>query len=258
MILDDIIFNKRQEVARLKSRFNGKNPRELVRGLPEPRDFMRAFAKTKFSLIAEIKRASPSAGAITADLNPTTLAKEYEEGGASAISVLTDEKYFLGKLADLKAAKESTTIPILRKDFIIDELQVYESRIAGADAILLIARLFANGELAQLLKLTEELGMQALVEVHDAKDAVAALNTDARLIGINNRDLDTFAVDLNNSLSLLESYPGLKERIVISESGITSGKDVAFLKQAGVNGVLVGESILKAADVAAKIQELTQ
>lgn len=256
MILDDIIFNKRQEVTSLKLRLSGKDPRKLIKGLPKPRSFLKAFRKERFSLIGELKKASPSAGVIREDFEPITLAKVYEESGASAISVLTDEKFFQGKLEHLKAAKESTTIPILRKDFIIDESQIYESRIGGADALLLISRVLNDSELDQLTKLTEKLGMQVLVEVHNAEEVERVLKTKAKIIGINNRDLDTFKVDLQNTINLIKKFPKLKDRIVISESGIETRKDIETLKKAGVDGVLIGESLLRSKNIPAKIREL--
>ncbi|MFH1826156.1 MAG: indole-3-glycerol phosphate synthase TrpC [bacterium] len=253
MILDDIIANKQQEVAALKTRYQDKNLDELVQDLPKPRAFLK---KGRFSLIAEIKKASPSAGLIRPDFNPTTLAKTYEESGAAAISVLTDNKYFQGQLADLKSAKDSTTIPVLRKDFIIDESQIYESRVAGADAVLLIVRLLDQDLLAGLLALTEKLGMQALVETHNAQEVKRALQTAAKIIGINNRDLDTLETDLNTTLNLVKLFPQLKERILISESAIKSRAEVSRLKDAGVDGILVGETILKSNNVGKKIEEL--
>jgi indole-3-glycerol phosphate synthase len=256
MILDDIIFNKRQEVTSLKVQFADKDMRELLKGLPKPRDFLKAFRKGKFSLIAEIKKASPSAGVIQEDFRPIFLAKAYEESGAAALSVLTDEKFFQGKLEYLKSAKESTTIPVLRKDFIIDEAQVYESRLAGADALLLIARVLEDADLVNLLKLTEELGMQALVEVHSAGEVERILKTGAKVIGINNRDLDTFKADLQTTVKLIKKFPKLKERIVISESGIESRKDVETLRKAGVDGVLVGETLMRSNNIPAKVKEL--
>ncbi|MEE8638207.1 MAG: indole-3-glycerol phosphate synthase TrpC [Candidatus Margulisiibacteriota bacterium] len=256
MILDDIIFNKRQEVTSLKVLLSGKHPRKLAKDLPKPRDFLKAFRKGKFSLIAEIKKASPSAGIIREDFKPISLAKTYEECGASAISVLTDDKFFQGKLENIKFAKESTTLPVLRKDFMIDESQIYESRIAGADALLLIARVLEDTDLVELIKLTESLGMQTLVEVHSAEEVERVLKTRAKIIGINNRDLDTFKVDLNNTLQLMGKYPKLKDRIVISESGIKTHEDVEALKKAGVDGVLIGESLLRSKNIPAKVREL--
>lgn len=256
MILDDIIAHKKQEIAALKKNFEGKDMRGLLKDLPKPRDFLSAFSKDKFSLIAEIKKASPSAGVIQADFKPIFLAKTYEESGAAALSVLTDEKFFQGRLEYLKAAKESTTIPVLRKDFIIDEAQVYESRLAGADALLLIVRALKDRELTRLLKLTEELGMQALVEVHDETEARRALKAGAAIIGINNRDLDTFKVDLRTTVALLSKLPQLKDRIVISESGIATRVDVGTVKKAGANGILVGEILMRSDNIPDKIGEL--
>jgi indole-3-glycerol phosphate synthase len=256
MILDDIIFNKRQEVTSLKVRFSGKDPKKLTRGIPKPRKFLQAFRKGKMSLIAELKKASPSAGVIRQDFEPITLAKAYEESGASALSVLTDEKFFLGKLENLKLAKESTTIPVLRKDFIIDECQVIESRLAGADALLLIARVLEDSQLFRLLELTESMEMQALVEVHNAQEVERVLKTPARIIGINNRDLDTFQVDLRSTSDLIQKFPKLKERIVIAESGIETREHIQVLKKAGVDGVLIGETLLRSRNIPAKIKEL--
>lgn len=256
MILDEIVFHKRREVERLKECFAGNDPAALTKGLPGTRPFLKAFRKGRFSLIAEIKKASPSAGLIRPVFEPVTLAKTYEESGAAAISVLTDEKYFQGRLDYLKAAKDSTTVPILRKDFIIDELQIYESRIAGADAVLLIARILDDLELAGMLELAEKLGMQALVEIHDAEEAARVLRTKAKVIGINNRDLDTLKIDLENTPRLIKAFPQLAERIIISESGIASHADVAQLKKAGISGILVGETLLKSDNIPAMIQEL--
>lgn len=256
MILDDIIKVKEKEVAVLKEKFSGKDPKKLVEGLSHTRNFLSAFGPGKFSLIAEIKKASPSAGIIRPLFDPISLAKTYEESGAAAISVLTDEQFFQGKLEYIKAAKESTTIPILRKDFIIDELQVYESRIAGADAILLIKKVLDDKKFISLLNLTEELGMQALVEVHNSKEAEKVLMTDAKIIGINNRDLKIFRVDKKNTIFLVQKYPELKERIVISESGIKNKADVQALRNAGVNGILVGEALLKSSNIPEKINEI--
>ena len=256
MILDDIIRDKKQEVSSLRQQYSGKNLAELVKALPKPRDFLSAFKKGKFSLIAEIKKASPSAGLIRPDFEPITLAKTYEESGAAALSVLTDEKYFQGKIEYLKAAKESTTIPVLRKDFIIAEEQIYEARIAGADAVLLIVRILSDEQLKRLLDLTGKLGMQALVETHNAEEMKRALKTKAKIIGINNRDLDNLKIDLGATFQLMQNFPQLKKRIVISESGIVSGEDIKKLKKAGADGVLIGETLMKSKNIPDKIREL--
>lgn len=252
-ILDDIIFNKRQEVTALKVHLNVEKVKKVIKELPRPRKFLSA---SRFSLIAEIKKASPSAGVIVERFNPTSLAKAYEEAGASALSVLTDEKFFQGKIEHLKEAKDSTTVPVLRKDFIIDESQIYESRVAGADAVLLIVRILTDEQLEGFADLARALKMRCLVEVHDENEAERALRAEAEIIGINNRDLDTFKVDPNTTPRLMEKFPELKERIVISESGIDSAAQVRALREKGVNGILVGESLLRSGDIGAKVREL--
>jgi indole-3-glycerol phosphate synthase len=254
-VLDDIISAKKQSVAALKEHLNVKSVSKLVKGLPKTRGFLKPG---KFSLIAELKKASPSAGLLVENYTPAYLAKAYEEAGARALSVLTDGPYFQGKLEHLSEAKETTTIPVLRKDFIIDEAQLYESRIAGADAVLLIIRILTDAQIKAFLALAGELQLKCLVETHSAKEVERALSSGANFIGINNRDLDTLAVDLNTTLTLMDKYPELKNRLVISESGISTGEQVRQLKAKGVSGILVGESILKSRDVSAKIRELMQ
>jgi len=251
-VLDDIIFNKRQEVTALKVRLNVEKVKKIIGKLPRPRKFL----KGKFSLIAELKKASPSAGIIVEKYEPTCLAKAYEENGAAALSVLTDEKFFQGRLEHIKEAKDSTTIAVLRKDFIIDESQVYESRVAGADAILLIVKILTDRQLEDFIDLAGSLKMKCLVEVHNEAEAERALKADADIIGINNRDLDTFNVDFNTTLRLMDKFPELKDKIVVSESGINSAEQVRVLREKGVNGILVGESLLRSPDIAAKIKEL--
>ncbi|MGB9613651.1 MAG: indole-3-glycerol phosphate synthase TrpC [Candidatus Margulisiibacteriota bacterium] len=255
-ILEEIVFSKRQEVTSLKVRLEINKVKKLMKELPRPRNFLKAFTKGKISLIAEIKKASPSAGVIVEKYEPVYLAKTYEECGASAISVLTDAKYFQGKIEDLKAAKESTTVPILRKDFIIDESQIYESRIYGADAVLLIARILNSDQLLEFMDTAQELKMKCLVEVHNEAELEQALKADAEIIGINNRDLDNMTVDFNTTLRLLEKYPQLKDKIVVSESGINSSQQVKLLRDKGVWGILVGESLLKSGNIPAKVREL--
>ena len=255
-ILDDIVFDKRQEVTALKARLNLKHVEQMVKDLPPTRNFFKALPHGKMSLIAEIKKASPSAGVIAQRFEPTFLAKTYEESGAAAISVLTDGKYFQGKLDYLKEAKDPTTIPVLRKDFIIDEAQIYESRIAGADAILLIASVLDDCQLKDYLALARSLKLSCLLEVRDEAEAKRALQTDARIIGINNRDLATFKVDFRTTKNLLARLPELKKRVVVSESGIASAEQVKELHAAGVSAILVGTSLMKSPDVGAKIREL--
>jgi indole-3-glycerol phosphate synthase len=256
--LDEIIFNKRQEVTALKVHLNIPRVKQLIKSLPAPRNFLKAFKPGRLALIAELKKASPSAGVIVSRFEPISLAKVYEESGAAALSVLTDEKYFQGKLENLAKAKESTTVPVLRKDFIIDESQLYESRVAGADAVLLIAGVLTDEELERFLLLAGTLHLACLVEVHNEAELERVLPTSARLIGINNRDLETFTVDLNTTSRLIDKYPELQKRTVVSESGIASADQVKALKAKGVAGILVGESLLRSRDIGAKIRELME
>ena len=258
MFLDDIIFNKRQEVTALKVRLNIAKVKKLIKELPRPRDFRKIFAPGKLAVIAEIKKASPSAGVISDKFEPVYLGGLYEQSGAAAISVVTDEAFFLGRLDYIKEVKDSTTIPILRKDFIIDESQVYESRLAGADAVLLIARVLTDEQLEDFSALAGSLKMKCLVEVHNEPELERALKADAEIIGINNRDLETFRVDPGTTLRIMDKYPELKERPVVSESGIESAAQVRALREKGVAGILVGESLLRSADIAAKIKELME
>lgn len=256
MLLDDILLTKREEVTALKTRWAGQDPERLMKSVQPPRDFLQNFTAGKIALIAEIKKASPSAGLIHPDFDPAAIAKIYEQNGAAAISVLTDKKFFQGELFDLIAVKEAVNLPVLRKDFIVDELQVYEARSAGADAILLIVRILTPEKLQNLLGLTKKLGMRALVEAHNEGEVEMALKSSAEIIGVNNRDLDTLKTDINNTVRLLKQFPELRSKIIVSESGLGSRADVELLKEVGVNGVLIGESLLKSRDIAAKIKEL--
>lgn len=256
MLLAEIVASKHREVAALKAHLNIEKIKKACQELPQPRDFARAVSRGKFTLIAEIKQSSPSAGVIVNKFVPVFLAKQYEEAGAGAISVLTDANYFGGRLEYLKEVKDPTTIPVLRKDFIIDAAQIYESRIAGADAILLIVRLLTDAQLAEYLDLARALQLSCLVEAHDEREVSRALQSGAAIIGLNNRDLDTLNIDLQTSLRLLDKFPELRTRVVIAESGIKTGAEAAVLRAKGVSGLLVGEGLLRSGDVAAKIKEL--
>lgn len=206
------------------------------------------------NLIAEIKKASPSKGILRGDFNPAKIAITYQANGASAISVLTDERFFEGKLEYIRKVKENVSLPILRKDFIIDEYQIYESAAAGADAMLLIAELLSVNELTGFYNLAASLGMDVLIEVHSEEDIEKALATNGGIIGINNRDLHTFKVDFGVTQRLIRLLP--QNRIKVSESGIKSYEDIMFLKSLGVNAVLIGEAFMEAADIAAKMREV--
>src|SRR3989338_31326 len=258
MILNEIIANKKEELTRLKADFPEKG---LVQGLkmrikhlPPTRDFIKAVSGNDIKIIAEVKKASPSKWIIKKDFNPVEIAKTYEMNGAAAISVLTEEKYFHGHIDYLREIKEEVSLPLLRKDFIFDEYQIYESRAAGADALLLIARVLEKKEIERFLDLSHDLGMSCLVEVHDEEELEKVLSTKAKLIGINNRDLKTFKTDIKNTLNLVAKVP--EDRIVVSESGINSYHDIDFLRGAGVNVFLVGEAIMREKDMGRKLKEL--
>lgn len=247
-VLKDIVQTKREEVARrLPARAEWL---DRARDARPTRGFAAALSRAgEVRLLAEIKRRSPSAGEIRAGAEVAEIARSYERGGAAALSVLTDEGYFGGSLAALEEAGQAVEIPLLRKDFIIDPVQVLEARAAGADAILLIARILTNEQLQDLEGRASELGMDALVEIHSEEELNRVMSLESRLIGINNRDLRTFETDLDLSLRLAPSVP-LKYTLV-AESGIRTAEDVEGLGAAGVDAILVGESLMREADVCA-------
>lgn len=253
MFLDKIIEEKKQEIAELKLDVL----KSFLKNVFPPREFTLPKGLKAMSLIAEVKKKSPSVELFRPDFDPVLLAKQYEDGGANAISVLTDRQFFGGHLNYLRKIKEKVNLPLLRKDFIISEKQIYESRIAGADAILLIVAILEGSQLQEFLQLSEEVGLVPLVEVHSPLEMEKALEADPKFIGINNRDLKTFQVDLKTTIEIMDEFPELKSRIVVSESGIESGDQVEMLKDKGVSAILVGEALLKARDIRAKIKELT-
>jgi len=253
MILDEIVKEKLVEVEALKKRLKLEFKK---RDLPNVRDFKKAISRRGMNLIAETKAASPSAGVIFDKYVPENIAVIYERSGASAVSVLTDAVYFNGSIDDLERVRNSIKLPVLRKDFIIDEIQIFESRLSGADAVLLIARILGQDELGRFIKVAKKLGMDALVEVHSAKEARSALDAGAEIIGINNRDLDTLKVDMNMTINMISELPQLKKKVLVSESGISERSQVDLLKRSGVKAVLVGEAILKSPDMRGKIKEL--
>jgi len=252
-ILDRIVETKWHEVEGLKARES--EIRARARDAQPPREFRRALAEgPAVSLIAEVKRRSPGAGAIRPDLDPRTLAEAYEAAGASALSVLTDGEYFGGSMDDLAEVRQAVRIPILRKDFTLDPVQVWEARAGGADAVLLIVRLLDDGPLRDLRLLAEELGMAALVEAHDGPEVDRALASGARVVGVNNRDLSTFRTRLGTTLDLRHRIPD--EVVLVSESGIRDGDDVARLGAGGVDAILVGEALLRAPDPGAAARKM--
>ena len=239
-VLSEIIARKRERVREAKTRAN-------------PHAFRRALQKDGINIIAEFKRRSPSKGMIREDANPIEIARAYETGGAVAMSVLTEEDYFAGSLDDLREVKSTVDLPVLRKDFIVDEYQVYESAIAGADAILLIVAALDDESLARLRRLAEdELQMDALVEVHTSDEMKRAVACGAKLIGVNNRNLRTFEVSLETSLSLTREAPS--EALLISESGLNNSADLRRLYNAGYRGFLIGETLMRAHDPASALR----
>lgn len=262
MILDEIVAHKRIEIDERKQSVPLSRLLSGLAGAPPPVDFHRALARPGVSLIAEIKRASPSKGLLKPDLDPAALASTYAANGASAISVLTDEHFFRGSLPDLAAVRHSLaanlpeghSLPVLRKDFILDAYQVYESRAAGADAILLIAAILTDIELAFLNALARELDMSVLVEVHDREEMERALRIKPRIVGINNRNLRDFSVNLETFGCLRQLIPA--GVIAVAESGIHSAADVRTLSAMGADAILVGQSLVTSPDPAAKVREL--
>ncbi len=256
MILDEIVAQKNDEVAHLLARAPLEQLLAEAEAAPGTRDFVAALRAGggTIKLIAEIKRKSPSKGVFCADLDAPALARTYAAAGASCISVLTDRRFFLGTLDDLRAVRAAVDVPVMRKEFIVNPAQVFEARAAGADAILLIAAILDDARLESLAECAQSLGMAALVEVHDEPELRRALRLRPALVGINNRDLRTFRTDLGTSERLRRLLPA--ECVVVGESGIQTRADIERLERAGVNAILVGESLVLAADVRAKVHEL--
>lgn len=256
MILSEIIEAKRRQLETTKRKISlDYIKHRLVISPMKRRDFKKAVS-TPFhiNIIAEIKQASPSRGIIRKDFDPEKIAVEYQINGATAISVLTEEDYFKGKLDYIPVIKKVSSLPILRKDFIIDEYQLYESALAGADAVILIAAILSREELHKFYRLAKKLNMDVLCEVHTEEDIEKALYSHVDIIGINNRDLTTFKVNINTTQNLLNLIP--KNKIIISESGIKNNSDLLFLKSLGVNGALIGEVFMEADDIGNKLREM--
>jgi indole-3-glycerol phosphate synthase len=257
MILDRIVQTKHDEVAALKQRVTLSELEKQILMRPETRGFETKLLdspKRQLGLIAEVKKASPSKGLIRADFHPVQLAQAYEAAGADCISVLTDVDYFQGSNAYLTAVSESISLPIIRKDFIIDPIQIYEARAIGADAILLIVAILDKATLRALLNEAKGLGLDVLIEVHDRAELEVALDMDHRLIGVNNRNLRTFETDLRTTESLMQHVPSTIK--LISESGIHTREDVSYLQRVGAGGLLIGESFMRKPDVGGAINDL--
>jgi indole-3-glycerol phosphate synthase len=261
-ILDTIVAQKRVEVAKLPERLLAAGDlRDAMLEHGERRDFFAALRKPrlgKVGLIAEVKKASPSAGVICADFDPVRIAKQYEAAGADCLSVLTDEKFFHGSLEYLRAIRAAVKLPLLRKDFIIDERQILEAIEWGADAILLIVAILSDEQLRKFHTLAIEAGLTALVEVHDEAEMQRALATGAPLVGVNNRDLKTFKVDLATTGRLAKPFFARTQKggLLVAESGIHTRADVDQVATSGAGAILVGESLMRHADMGAKVREL--
>ncbi len=253
-MLDRIIGLKKEEVEQKKKALPLTRLQERIAQQKPPLDLTSVLKRDHIRLIAEVKRASPSRGVLHPNLNPVQLAETYVEGGAAAISVLTEADYFKGHIDYLEAIRQEVQLPLLRKDFVFEPYQVYESRAYGADALLLITAILSQGQLEELLFLSHSLGLRCLVEVHNENEVETALLSGAEIVGINNRDLNTFSVDINTTRRLRPLIP--QQRIVVAESGIRSRSDVEKLEEWGIDAMLVGEALVTAHDVLAKMREL--
>ncbi len=255
MILDEIVAHKKEELATVKRGVPLADVKRQAADRGPTRGFAQALASgDAIRLIAEVKKASPSKGVIRQDFDPVGIARTYEASGATCLSVLTEKRYFQGDLAYLADIRQSVALPLLRKDFIVDEYQIFEARAAGADAVLLIAACLERRQLEDYLGTAESLGLDVLVESHTAKELDRSLLAGARVVGINNRDLTRFTVSLLTTFDLLKDIP--EDRIVVSESGIATRDDVMRLEQAGVDAILVGESLMREKDIGRKVKDL--
>ena len=255
MILDTIIAHKRKELTAQQAQIPLPTLEAEVMNLPPTRDFQGAITGCgTVKLIAEVKKKSPSKGIIREDFHPVSIAKTYVENGAAAISVLTDKHFFAGELDYLRSIRESVDVPLLRKDFTIDPYHIYQARCAGADAILLIVAALTAAELRTFMEIADLLSLASLVEVHTPEELEIALDVDAQIIGINNRDLRTFHTDLATTFRLRDTIPA--DKVVVSESGIYSRGDVVKLQEADVQAMLVGESLMRSSDIGEQVRRL--
>ncbi len=255
-ILDEIVARKKERLSSAKYRTSLSELRSLIRDIEAPRDFQVAVKRGpgEIRLIAEIKRASPSKGLIRADFDHLKIASIYESKKVDAVSVITEEDFFQGRLEFLSDVKRVVSRPVLRKDFIFDEYQIWESRANGADAILLIAAILDDSQAIDYLHLSQELGMSVLFEVHDIEELERALKVNALIVGINNRNLKTLQIDLTTSLKLKKETPA--DRTAVSESGIKTRDDVLKIETTGIDAILVGTCLMESSDVGAKIDQL--
>ena len=254
-VLDTIVAHKRGEIEAARRRVPARELERRLADAPPPRDFLAALkAKSGIALIAEVKKASPSAGVIREDFDPLAIARIYEKHGAACLSVLTDERFFQGRLEFLSEIRRETSLPVLRKDFLLDPYQLLEARVAGADCVLLIAECLDDATLAELYSFATQLGMASLIELYEPQNVARVLELHPPLLGINNRDLRTFETDLQHSIRLSRQIPA--ETLLVSESGIRRRRDVEELQQAGIRAVLVGETFLRSPDIGLAVDEL--
>ncbi|MDD5254960.1 MAG: indole-3-glycerol phosphate synthase TrpC [Candidatus Omnitrophica bacterium] len=253
--IKDVVARKKERILAAKAALPEEELKNRIQGMPPCRKFKEAISKPRtISLIAEIKKASPSAGVLRENFSLEEICAAYKEAGVQAVSVLTEEDYFLGDISYLARVKSLIDAPVLRKDFLLEPYQVYESRAFGADAILLIADLLTRERIIEMTQLAGELGLASLIEVHTEKELKKTLNLKADLIGLNNRDLHTFEVDLKTTEKLYMLTP--KDKTVVVESGLRSRQDVMFLKILGINAVLIGEAFMRSADIKRSIEEI--
>lgn len=255
-ILDKIVAKKREEIEAARRQRPLEQLHEQLASAPPVRDFVGALEKcgSDVGVIAEVKKASPSAGLIREDFDPVTIAQIYEANGAACISVLTDAEFFRGSLDDLRTVRQVVALPVLRKDFILDRYQVLEARAAGADCVLLIAECLDDCRLRDLYFYASELGMDALIELYEPENLDAVLKLDPPLVGVNNRNLKTFMTDLEHSIQLSSRVP--QQTVFVSESGIRDRDDVVRLRDAGIRAILVGETLMRSPDIGEKLREL--
>ncbi|NMF61452.1 indole-3-glycerol phosphate synthase TrpC [Brasilonema octagenarum] len=261
-ILEEIVSYKKQEVAQMRQELPLATLQQQLNAAPSVRDFLTALKQNPHqpSLIAEVKKASPSRGVLRADFDPVAIAQAYEQGGAACLSVLTDSKFFQGSFDNLRNIRQQVALPLLCKEFIIDIYQIYYARVAGADAVLLIAAILSDEALQDFLRVIHDLGMKALVEVHTLAELDRVLKLDdLRLVGINNRNLEDFTVDIRLTQQLVEQRRSKLQSFgitIVSESGLYTPADLSFVAQAGVRAVLVGESLVKQADLQQAVRSL--
>ncbi len=253
-LLNRIVESKQREVEERRARTPERALEGRLAAAPPARDFRAALEAGGVQILAEVKKASPSAGVLRTDFDPVAIARTYADHGAAAISVLTDEPFFQGRLSYLEAIRAAVAPPLLRKDFILDRYQLVEARAAGADAVLLIAEILSDEQLGRLLRQAGELGLQALVEFYEPANLRRVLDSGARLVGVNNRDLRTFVTRLEHTLEVAARLPA--DCCLVSESGIRTRQDLLRLQEAGVKAVLIGETFMRAADIGAKVDEL--